>query len=83
MKYSKMVKATIEIPENENRVLNILKAQHGFKNKDQAFIFLIQEYEQNLEPELRPGFVREMREIEQEEGIPFKNMEELRKLTGE
>ena len=78
-----MVKATIEIPENENRVLNILKAKHGFKNKDQAFVFLIQEYEQNLEPELRPEFVIEMREIEKEEGIPFKNIEELRKLTGE
>ena len=78
-----MVKTTIEIPENENRVLNIVKAQHGFKNKNQAFIFLIQEYEQNLEPELRPEFVKEMRRIEKQKAIPFKNIEDLRKLTGE
>ena len=78
-----MVKSTIEIPENENRVLNILKAKRGFKNKDQAFIFLIQEYEQSLELELRPEFVNEMRGIEKEKGITFKNIEELRKLTGE
>ena len=78
-----MVKATIEIPERENRILNIVKGQHGFKNKDQAFIFLIQEYEQNLEPELRPGYVNKLIQIDKQEGIPFKNIKELRKLTGE
>jgi len=78
-----MVKATIEIPERENRILNIVKSQHGFKNKDQAFVFLIQEYEQNLEPEIRPEFVKEMGRIEKQKGIPFKNIKELRKLTGE
>ena len=45
-----MVKSTIEIPERENRVLNIVKSKHGFKTKEQAFIFLINEYEQDLEP---------------------------------
>ena len=74
-----MVKATINLPENENRVLNILKAQHGFKNKDQAFVFLIQEYEQSLEPELRPEFVQVMKKIEKEKGIPFKDINDLRK----
>lgn len=78
-----MVKATIDLPERENRILNIVKGQHGFKNKDQALIFLIQEYEQGLEPELRPEFVKEMRRIEKQKGIPFKNIKELRKLTGE
>lgn len=82
-KHSKMVKSTIEIPERENRILNIVKGQHGFKNKDQAFIFIIQEYEQSLEPEIRHEFVQEMKRIEKEKGIPFKNIEELRKLTGE
>ena len=73
-----MVKATIEIPENENRVLNILKAQHGFKNKDQAFVFLIQEYEQNLEPEIRPEFVKEIGEIERGKHFGFKDINDLR-----
>jgi len=78
-----MVKATIEIPERENRILNIVKARHGFKNKEQAFIFVIQEHEQNLEPEIRPEFIKEMKRIDKEKGIPFKNIKELRKLTGE
>lgn len=78
-----MVKSTIEIPEKENRILNIIKGKHGFKNKDQAFIFLIQEYEQSLEPELRPEYAKKLIQIDKQKGISFKNIEELRKLTGE
>ncbi|MCH7568927.1 MAG: DUF2683 family protein [Nanoarchaeota archaeon] len=78
-----MVKSTIEIPERENRVLNIVKARHGFKTKEQAFIFLINEYEQDLEPELRPEYIKKLSKINEEKGIIFKNIDELRKLTGE
>ena len=78
-----MVKAIIEIPERENRILNIVKGQHGFSTKEEACIFIIGEHEQNLEPELRPEFITEMNEIEKEKGIPFKNIQELRKLAGE
>ena len=78
-----MVKATIEIPENENRVLNIIKGKYGFKNKEQAFIFLLKEYEQNLEPEIRPEYAKKLVRIDKQKGISFKNIEELRKLTGE
>ena len=78
-----MVKATINLPERENRILNIVKGQHGFKNRDQALIFLIQEYEQSLEPELRPEYAEKLTQIDKQKGIPFKSIEELRKLTGE
>lgn len=78
-----MVKATIEIPENENRILTILKGKYGLKNKEQVIISLIKGAEQDLEPELRPEFIKEMRKIDKEKGIPFKDIAELRKLTGE
>lgn len=79
-----MVKATIEIPDNENRVLNIVKGQHGLKNKEQAITMIIKLYgEEMLEPELRPEFIKEMKRIEKQKGIPFRNIKELRKLTGE
>ncbi len=79
-----MVKATFEIPERENRVLNIVKGQNGFTTKQQAVLLVIKSYgEEMLEPELRPEFIKEMKRIEKEKGIPFKNIEELRKLTGE
>ena len=78
-----MVKALIEIPENENRILTILKGKYGFKNKEQVIISLIKGAEQDLEPELRPEFIKEMRRIDKEKGIPFKDIAELRRLTGE
>ena len=78
-----MVKATIEIPENENRILTILKGKYGLKNKEQVIISLIKGAEQDLEPELRPEFIKEMKRIDKEKGITFKDIAELRKLTGE
>lgn len=78
-----MVKATVDLPERENRILNVVKGQHGFKNRNQALIFLIQEYEQSLEPELRPEYVKKLTQIDKQKGIPFKSIGELRKLTGE
>jgi len=74
-----MVKATIDLPERENRILNIVKGQHGFKNRDQALIFLIQEYEQSLEPELRPEYVKKLMQIDKQKGIPFKDIDDLRR----
>ena len=78
-----MVKAIIEIPERENRILNIVKGQHGFRTKEEACVFIIGEHEQNLEPEIRPEYVKKIMKIEKEKGISFKNIKELRKLTGE
>ncbi len=78
-----MVKAIIEIPENENRILTILKGKHGFRNKEQVIISLIKEAEQNLEPEIRPEYLKKLMKIDKQKGIPFKNIEELRRLTGE
>jgi hypothetical protein len=53
-----MVKNIIELNEEENRVINIVKAQHGFKDKNQALSIIIKHYkETELEPQLRPEFI--------------------------
>ena len=52
-----MVQAVINIDEHANRVLNIVKAKHGLRDKSQAINLVVQEYEQSfLEPELRPEY---------------------------
>ena len=52
-----MVQAVIHIEENTNRVLNIVKAKFGLKDKSEAITLVVNEYEQNsLEPELRPEY---------------------------
>ncbi|MBI3034816.1 DUF2683 family protein [Candidatus Woesearchaeota archaeon] len=52
-----MVQAVIDIDEKTNRVLNIVKAKFGLKDKSQAINIVVNEYEQSfLEPELRPEY---------------------------
>lgn len=52
-----MVQAVINIDERTNRVLNIVKAKYGLKDKSQAVNLVVNEYEVGfLEPELRPEY---------------------------
>ena len=60
-----MVQAIIDINERTNRILNILKAKYGLKDKSQAIERMAEEYEENLlEPELKPTYVEKIRNIE-------------------
>ncbi len=59
-----MVQAVINIPEQTNRVLNIVKAKYGLKDKSQAIEIVVAEYEENfLEPELRPEYIEKIQDI--------------------
>ena len=72
-----MVQSIIDVNEREDRILNIVKAQHGLKNKSQAVEFVINIYADSfLETELRPEFVEKINKLSKERGIPFKNIEE-------
>jgi hypothetical protein len=52
-----MVQAMINIDEKANRVLNIVKAKYGLKDKSEAINLVVSEYEEKfLEPELRPEY---------------------------
>jgi hypothetical protein len=78
-----MVQNIINISEKKDRILNIVKAQQGFKNKSQAVEFVLEIYTDSfLEPELRPEYMNKLTRIQKEKGLPFKNIDELRKLTG-
>ena len=58
-----MVKNVIDLGERESRVINIVKAKYGLKDKSQALSVIIKRYEESeLEPQLRPEFVKEIEE---------------------
>jgi hypothetical protein len=79
-----MVQSIISISEKKDRILNIIKAQNGFKNKSQSIEFVLEIYADSfMEPELRPEFIKKLGEIQKEKAIPFKDINELRTLTGE
>ncbi len=78
-----MVQSIIDIGENEDRVINIVKARFGLKNKSQAIALITKTYEDSfLEPELKPSYVVKLNAIKKEKGIKFKGIEELRQITG-
>lgn len=65
-----MVNALINVNEDVNRILNFVKAKHGFKDKGETVDFIIKRYaELENEPELRPEFVEKMKKIEQQKSI--------------
>jgi hypothetical protein len=65
-----MVNALIKLDENTNRVLSIVKAKYGFKDKGEAIEFVVEKYiEAEEEPELRPEFIEKIREIEKQKGV--------------
>ncbi len=76
-----MVKATIEIPDREDRILNIVKGKYGFKNKTEALIFIVGDYESKLEPEVRPEYLKKLEKIRKGKHTRFDSIEELRKAT--
>jgi len=78
-----MVQAIINIKENTNRILNILKAKYGLKDKSQAIDLMAKEYEQEiLEPELRPEYIEKAKKIMKEKPIRVGTPKDLRKMMG-
>ena len=58
------MQAVIHIDENTNRILNIVKAKFGLRDKSQAINVVVTEYEQtSLEPELRPEYKTKLAKI--------------------
>lgn len=59
-----MVNAMINISQEANQILNIVKAKHNFKDKSQAIDYVTLNYGQNLlEPQLRPEYLKKLSKI--------------------
>ncbi len=77
-----MVQALIEIDENTNRVLSIVKAKFSLKDKGEAVEFIVKEYvEQENEPELKPEFIEKMKEIKKQKSILVKDFAKRYKIN--
>ena len=76
-----MVQAMIEIPEEANHILNIVKARYNLKTKSEAIAKIVIECGANIiEPELRPEYLKKLNRIEKEGyGETMDSIEQLRK----
>lgn len=65
-----MVQALVEIDENTNRVLNVVKAKYSLRDKGQAIEFVVEKFiEEEDEPELKPEFIEKIMQIEKQKSI--------------
>ena len=77
-----MVQNIIKIGEREDRVLNIVKAKFGLKNKSEAVAIIAQTYEESfLEPELRPEYLEKLQKIRKGKYFKFNSIDDLKKAT--
>lgn len=64
-----MVKAIVEINNDANRILNIVKAKENLKDKSEAINLILTMYgKEILEEELKPEFITELLKA-QNEGV--------------
>lgn len=78
-----MVKAIIDIDDHTNRILNVVKAKFGLKDKSQAIEVMAEQYEgEILEPELRPEYIEKAKRIMKQKPIHVGTSDDLRKKIG-
>ncbi len=74
-----MVQAIINIDEHTNRILNIIKAKYGLKDKSSAIDLMAKQYEEDiLEPELKPEYVEKATKIMRQKPVDVGSVENLR-----
>jgi len=60
----------INISEQANQILNIVKAKYNLNDKSEAIELVMKEYgKELLEPELRPEYVEKLKRIQKEPTI--------------
>ena len=78
-----MVKAIVEIDEEANKVINVLKAQYGLKDKSQAINEMAKQYKVLvLESEVRPEYLKKLEKIHKEPIIKIGSARDFRKKYG-
>ncbi len=78
-----MVKAIVEIDEEANRVINVIKAQYAFKDKSQAINELARQYKALvLESGLRPEYLKKLEKIRSEPIARVGNAKDFRSRYG-
>ena len=77
-----MVQALVKIDENTNRVLNVVKAKYGLRDKGEAIQIVVGKYiEKEGEPELKSEYLEKLNRIRKGKYINFNSIDQLRKAT--
>tara|TARA_Y100000310_G_scaffold338107_1_gene426870 strand:- start:2093 stop:2335 length:243 start_codon:yes stop_codon:yes gene_type:complete len=78
-----MVNALVKLDDNTNRVLNVVKATNGLKDKGEAIQYVVDKFiEDQDEPELRPEFIQKMKKISKQKTVKIGSIENFKKRYG-
>lgn len=78
-----MVKAIVEIDEEANKVINVLKAQYGLRDKSQAINEMAKQYKVLvLESDVRPDYLKKLEKIHREPILRIGDAGDFRKRYG-
>ena len=73
-----MVQAMVNISEGTNRVLNVVKAKYGLRDKSAAINRVVSEYAEDImEPELRPEYIKKLSLLEKEPRTKIRDIDEF------
>ena len=75
-----MTSAIVNLTEENNRFLNIIKAHFGIKNKSDAINFVVENFpKKEIELEVRPEYVRKLKRIMKEKRRSYGSLSEMLK----
>ena len=67
-----MTSAVVNLTDENNRLLNIIKAHFDIRNKSDAINFVVEKFAKaELEPRLRPEYVRKLKRIMKQRGKTY------------
>ncbi|MEI7960957.1 MAG: antitoxin [archaeon] len=68
-----MVQALVTLKEETNKVLNVVKAKHDFKDKGEAIEYIVNKFVELEEPELKEEFISKMQKVQKDKLIKVDN----------
>lgn len=75
-----MVKALVNISDKANRMLMIVKAEYGLKDKSQAIDVMAKEYEEMVfEPRVKTSYIKKLKKIQKEKVIQIGTAEDFKR----
>lgn len=78
-----MVKAIVNISDGANRVLNMVKAEYGLKDKSEAIDRMAEDYEELVfEPRIKTSYLKKLERIRKERTIKVGSIKDFEKEYG-
>ena len=78
-----MVKAIVNISDEANRIINIIKAEYGLRDKSEAIDRMAEDYEELVfEPKVKASYLKKLDRIRKERTVKVGTIKDFEKKYG-